>query len=209
MVLSLFTREPACLHLLDEMATQVRHGAAQLLDLVQHFDDLDRRGIDLKRQEQVCDELAARIVTDLNRVFTLTLYHEDVHALALRLDTVMDLMEKTAHRFVVFGIARPPAPVVRLTGILDECCAHLETAVQSCRNPRRAAEAQDHLRAIGRLENAADNIYREMDAGLFVDFADNILTLIKWRELYGGLEDAVDACKKVAHVLSKIIISAG
>ena len=58
-------------------------------------------------------------------------------------------------------------------------------------------EIQTHLREIGRLENEADRIYRDTDGDLFANPPD-ILLLIKLRELYGWLEETVDACKDVA-----------
>jgi len=64
---------------------------------------------------------------------------------------------------------------------------------------------QDHLKEITRLENEADNIYRDADSGLFADPPD-ILMLIKLRELYGWLEETVDACKDVAQVISEIVV---
>ena len=51
----------------------------------------------------------------------------------------------------------------------------------------------------------ADNIYRDADSGLFANPPD-ILMLIKLRELYGWLEETVDACKDVAQVISEIVI---
>ena len=61
------------------------------------------------------------------------------------------------------------------------------------------------VRDISRMENEADNIYRDSDGALFADPPD-MLTLIKWRELYGWLEATVDACKDVANVISGIVI---
>ena len=64
---------------------------------------------------------------------------------------------------------------------------------------------QNRLREIGRLENEADQIYRDAESLLFSNPAD-LLRLIKWHELYGWLEETVDACKDVALVLSEIVI---
>ena len=70
---------------------------------------------------------------------------------------------------------------------------------------KQVDEIQEHLREIGRLENEADKIYRDSDSALFADPPD-ILLLIKWRELYGWLEETVDACKDVTQVISEIVI---
>jgi uncharacterized protein Yka (UPF0111/DUF47 family) len=198
--------EPVFLGMLDDMAGQVRLGATKFLDLLQQFDDLEARGSKLKRQEEVCDSLVAEILTSVNRAFITPLDREDVHALATRLDDVMDMMEETAHRFVAFRIDCPTAQAIALARIVSDCCAHLEPAVRLCREQRSAGNVQDHLREIGRLENEADRIYRDADAELYANDPADILGLIKWRELYARLEDTVDACKEVAHVVSEIVI---
>jgi uncharacterized protein Yka (UPF0111/DUF47 family) len=64
---------------------------------------------------------------------------------------------------------------------------------------------QARLREIHRLENEADRIYRESDGALFAD-PPEILLLIKWRELYGWLEETVDACKDLATAISEVVI---
>ncbi|TMQ35168.1 MAG: DUF47 family protein [Planctomycetota bacterium] len=64
---------------------------------------------------------------------------------------------------------------------------------------------QDHVKEITRLENEADNIYRDADGSLFANPPD-VLTLIKLREVYGWLEETVDACKDVAQIISEIVI---
>jgi uncharacterized protein Yka (UPF0111/DUF47 family) len=85
------------------------------------------------------------------------------------------------------------------------CCGHLEQAIRRLRGMKPPEEIQKHLQEIGRLENEADNIYRDSDTAMFANPPD-ILLLIKWRELYGWLEDTVDACKAVAQVISEIVI---
>ena len=63
-----------------------------------------------------------------------------------------------------------------------------------------------HLLEISRLENEADRIYRKEDATLFAKDSNDLLSLIKWRELYTWLEETVDACKDASQVVSEIVI---
>ena len=85
------------------------------------------------------------------------------------------------------------------------CCLHLAEAIRLCRDMKDIDGIQTRLRDISRLENEADNIYRESDGALFANPPD-ILLLIKWRELYGWLEETVDACKDLAMIISEIVI---
>jgi uncharacterized protein Yka (UPF0111/DUF47 family) len=151
------------------------------------------------------DQVVGKIIQALDRSFITPFDREDIHTLATRLDDVLDNMEETAHRFVVFRIERPTPEAVSLARIIQECCLHLEHAVRGLRTMSNAEAIQTHLREITRLENEADKIYRDTDSALFANPPD-ILLLIKWRELYGWLEETVDACKDVAMVVAEIVI---
>jgi uncharacterized protein Yka (UPF0111/DUF47 family) len=173
--------------------------------MVTEFNRLAERSQELKDEEHAADEMVGRIIKALDQSFITPFDREDIHTLATRLDDVLDNMEETAHRLVVFRIERPTPPAVALARIIHECCDLLEKAIRACRTLKNAEEIQSHLREITRLENEADNIYRDSDSALFADPPD-ILLLIKWRELYGWLEETVDACKDVAQVISEIVI---
>jgi uncharacterized protein Yka (UPF0111/DUF47 family) len=202
---SLIPREMKFYDMFDEAAVILTRAADKFMSMVTEFNRLAERSEELKAEEHAADEVVGRIIQALDRSFITPFDREDIHTLATRLDDVLDNMEETAHRLVVFRIERPTPPAVALARIIHECCVLLEQAIRSCRTLKNAEEIQSHLRAITRLENEADNIYRDSDSALFADPPD-ILLLIKWRELYAWLEETVDACKDVAQVISEIVI---
>lgn len=202
---SLIPREEKFFDLFDEAAAIVTRAAGRFLDMVTAFDRLSARSNEIKHEEHACDEVIGRIIKALDRSFITPFDREDIHTLATSMDDILDNMEETAHRFVVFRIDKPTPETVTLARIIQECCIHLEHAVRQCRDIKHPDAIQQHLREITRLENEADTIYRDTDSALFATPPD-ILMLIKWRELYGWLEETVDACKDTAMVISEIVI---
>jgi predicted phosphate transport protein (TIGR00153 family) len=189
----------------DEAGEVLTRASAKFADMVTQFDRLTERSNELKREERAGDEIVEKIIKALDRSFITPFDREDIHKLATTLDDVLDNMEETAHRFGVFRIDRPPGPAIAMARIIKECCGHIDQALRLCRTMKQVEDIQDHLREIGRLENEADTIYRDSDSALFANPPD-ILLLIKWRELYGWLEETVDACKNVSQVISEIVI---
>ena len=130
----------------------------------------------------------------------------------------MDNMEKTSYRLDVFKIEKPTPEAVELSRIVKECCIRVEAAIKLLRDMRNSEKIHALIREIGQLENDADRVYRKADAALFANLVSSngngdhpittmdVLTLIKWRELYEWLEETVDACKQVANVISEIVI---
>src|SRR5205807_955843 len=156
----------------------VRRAAGKFLDMVTAFDRLPARANELKLEERACDEVIGRIIKALDRSFITPFDREDIHTLASKFDDILDNMEETAHRIEVFRLDKPTPQAQAMARIIQECCLHLEYAIRACRTLKHPKGVQDHLKEITRLENEADNIYRDSDSGLFANPPD-ILMLIK------------------------------
>lgn len=204
---SLIPREMKFFDMFDETTAVLTEASAKLLDMLTHFNNLPARGLELKEAEEKGDRLVEKILVSLDQTFITPFDREDIHNLATTLDDVLDNLEETAHRFEVFNIAKPTRAAIQLAAIIKESCQNLEQAIHQLRFMKHPEEIQRHILKIGQLENEADRLYREVDAALF-DNADpsDLLTLIKWRELYAWLEETVDACKECVHVVSQIVI---
>jgi uncharacterized protein Yka (UPF0111/DUF47 family) len=233
MAFSLLPREVKFFDMFDEAAAILTRAAETFLDMVAKFErgagrgdsaihTPDRSGVmaplaangtdrvaqqceKLRQEEHACDLVVGRIIKALDISFITPFDREDIHTLARRLDDVMDNMEETAHRFMIFRISKPTSEAVTLVRIVRDACGHIEKALRLCRSMRDLDGIQQHLRAITHLENEADKLYRETDAALFAN-PPEILQFIKLRELYGWLEETVDACKDVAMIISEIVI---
>ena len=234
MAFSLIPREMKFFDMFDEAAAIITRASAQFLDMLTHFDRgpnpveklsmLSATGVqqpplssdnitdrvalrceELRQLERACDRVVERIIKALDTSFITPFDREDIHTLATSLDDVMDNMEETAVRFFTFRIDQPPRDAVILARIIRDCCDHLEQAVRLCRTMKDVDGIHKRVREITRLENEADQLYREADAALFANPPD-VLQLIKLRELYSWLEETVDACKEVGMVISEIVI---
>jgi len=202
---SLMPREEKFFDMFDEVAAILSRAAEKFVALVTNFDRLAERSYELRQEEHACDDVVGRIIKALDTSFITPFDREDIHNLATLLDDVLDNMEETAHRFEIFRIDKPPAEAVVLARIIQDSCCNLAGAIRLCRTMQKIDQIQAHLREIGRLENEADRIYRDTDGDLFAN-PPEILMLIKLRELYGWMEETVDACKDVAMIISEIVI---
>jgi uncharacterized protein Yka (UPF0111/DUF47 family) len=222
---SLIPREERFFDMFDEAAAKLTQASVMFLEMVTVFDNLEKRSQALKQEEEKCDTIIEKIIKALDRTFITPIDREDIHTLATSLDDVMDNMEETSHRLEVFRIEMPTRDAIELARIIHECCRRLETAIRLLRDLRHPEKIQEMLREISQLENDADRLYRKADAAMFANLVISngpvdkvtgvsehpittidILTLIKWRELYAWLEETVDACKEVANVISEIVI---
>ncbi len=235
MAFSLIPREMKFFDMFDETAALLTCASEKFLDMLTNFDRgpnpgdsfretaansgvqsfplgkgnpsdrVAQRCEELRQEEHNCDLVVERIIKALDVSFITPFDREDIHTLATSLDDVMDNMEETAHRFFTFRIDRPTPESVTLARIVRDCCGHLEQAIRLCRSMKDIDGIHTRLREITKLENEADQVYRETDAALFAN-PPEVLQLIKLRELYGWLEETVDACKDVSMIISEIVI---
>jgi len=201
----LIPREMKFFDMFDQVAVILIRASDKFLAMVTQFDRLAERSYELRQEERACDDLVEQIITALDQSFVTPFDREDIHNLTTKLDDVLDNMEETAHRFEIFRIEKPPSEAIVLARIIKDCCTHVADTLRLLRSMKNVDEIQKRLREIGRLENEADRVYRDCDGDLFANPPD-ILLLIKLRELYGWMEETVDACKDVALIISEIVI---
>jgi uncharacterized protein Yka (UPF0111/DUF47 family) len=201
----LIPREMKFFDMFDQVAVILIRASDKFLAMVTQFDRLAERSYELRQEERACDDLVEQIITALDQSFVTPFDREDIHSLTTKLDDVLDNMEETAHRFEIFRIEKPPSEAIVLARIIKDCCTHVADTLRLLRTMKNVEEIQKRLREIGRLENEADRVYRDCDGDLFANPPD-ILLLIKLRELYGWMEETVDACKDVALIISEIVI---
>jgi uncharacterized protein Yka (UPF0111/DUF47 family) len=164
----------------------------------------DRR--ELARQIMVCEQDGDRITHDiihrLNHTFVTPIDREDILELASALDDVIDLTEEVADYMGLYRIEAPMEQAQRLAHILVQATRQVAEALPRMRGFRDLAH---YTVEINRLENDGDRVTREAVASLFEGGIDPMV-VIRWKDIFERLEEAIDACEHVANVLESITI---
>ncbi|HJU73154.1 MAG TPA: DUF47 family protein, partial [Gemmatimonadaceae bacterium] len=142
------------------------------------------------------------IALRINRSFVTPLDREDILRLASELDNVVDLIDGTARRAVMFHISTTREPARQMSEILARCAGQLAHGVREIKQPQNVGRVS---RDVKRLEEDGDAIYHTAVGGLFQTDADPI-EIMKWKELYDTLERAIDQCQTVGIVLESIAV---
>lgn len=205
MAFTLIPRELKFFDLFDQAAEVVDRISERFLKLVTEFDRLAERGYEIREDEHACEDVLRRTREAAEQSFVTPFDRENIHALIQSVNDLVDAVEESAARFEVFRIERPTSESVVLTRILHDCCHHVAEGLRLCRDWKNVDSIRNHAAEVVRLEGEVDRIHRDCDAALFAK-PPEILELIKWRDLYGSLQDAVNACRRVAQALSEIVV---
>lgn len=174
--------------------------ARALHEMVSQYDRLDERVVEIQRLEKVGDDIDRQISRRLEDAFVTPFDREDIHELTVRLDDVVDGVQATAETFVIYGIERPTEEAVDLTRILDGQAVELLAALRKLDGLK---DLDSHLEMVHDLEHEADALSRSAVARLFRDRLDP-LEVIKWRDLYRELENAIDAAEDAAEAIERM-----
>ena len=199
---SLFPRQEDFFSLFRKQSAFVRQSARMLHEMSTSFDQREERSRQIKAVEHDADQVTHELMARLNKTFITPLEREDIYALASNLDDVVDAIEALASRFVLFNVTQLTPEAVRLTELIARAGEHIDEAVISLKD---AKKLMPHLVEINRLENEADEITRQAVADLFRGGHD-VLDVLRWRELYGRLENTADKSEDVANTIEAIIL---
>ena len=156
----------------------------------------------IKEVEHEADQLVQQVNMRIDTSFVTPLDREDIHLLATTLDNVVDLIDGTARRAVMFRITDTRPPALALTEVLVRAGRTIEEQVRDIKKPKAVVE---YGRKIKKLEEEGDALYHAAVGELF-DGQPDPLTVIKWKELYDKLEEALDECEDVSNVLESIAL---
>ncbi|MCW2999945.1 MAG: putative phosphate transport regulator [Solirubrobacterales bacterium] len=177
--------------------------AADLLDrMLRSFPD----NAELARDILICEQDGDRITHDihkrLNSTFVTPIDREDILELASALDDIVDFTEEVADYLGLYKIEAPMEQAQRLAHVLLEACRLIAEAMPRMRDFR---DISHYTVEVNRLENDGDRITREAIASLFDNGIDPMV-VIRWKDIFERLEDAIDATEHVANVLEAIVI---
>lgn len=168
--------------------------------------------VELKGLEHVGDGITHLIFDALNSTFITPMDREDIRSLANDLDDVLDYFESVATSLVLFELDESPEALRQFAAILESMSEEIERATALIWDLGNTKKIQESLIRVSELENRADHLYQTVIADLFKGKPDfgpksgDPLEVMKWKEVYDGLENACDACKDTTHVLGNILV---
>ncbi|HEY7370231.1 MAG TPA: DUF47 family protein [Thermoanaerobaculia bacterium] len=201
-MLRLLPRDNRYFDLFSEMAGRI-HESARILDGFFVGKAAAPAVADaVKKLEHECDEISHEVLRGIDKTFITPIDREDIHQLAVRLDDVIDLIDGSGRRLVLYRVDSPTPLSRELSRIVVAITGELVEAVSRLQAQKGVMERCIRIK---QLENEGDVVYHDAIASLFADRLDAI-EVIKWKDVYDNLERSIDACVGVAHVLESVVL---
>ncbi len=155
--------------------------------------------------EHMGDNVAHDIIEQLNKTFITPFDREDIHALAVEVDDVTDMINTIVNRLKVYRLPSNDEQLARFAAVIEESVRSVACAVKGLRDRKNSKAVREACIEINRLENVGDTLRDEALGKLFERTKDPIL-VIKWKEVYQDAETVLDICEDVTHVVGSILV---
>jgi predicted phosphate transport protein (TIGR00153 family) len=192
----------------EKATANLLDAAQQLLDLFDHYDDVENRVARLTELEHRGDFIVHEVMHLLIHTLIVPLDSEDIERLISALDDALDGIEATAVRMLIFQIETPTEQARQLARLIRSGAQELHLAMPNLREKKNFRQVNAHIVEINTLENNGDRVLREALVEI-VKHKDDIFNLIRWKEIYEMLEETTDRMEDVADVLQRVIIKNG
>ena len=191
------------IQLLIKQAEFTVDGMQMLLKYVKDpGEDLAQRVTEIEKE---ADEVRRILIDELNRTFVTPIDREDIFALSLTVDDVLDYADTTVDEMYMLDV-HPNPFIERMVSLLAQAAREIYNGILRLEDHPNVAN--DHAVRAKALENRVETVYREAIADLFQmpRDIDHVVEMLKLREIYRHLSNAADRGDAAANVIGDIVV---
>lgn len=174
-----------------------------------NLDSLTNKEHDVKKTEIIeekDDELVRNIIKELNEAFITPIEREDIYSIIQQMHNILDLINSSMHRFIMFDINESSNESRIMGDILVKTTDELVKLMSELNiTGLKSKKIIDIITNINKFELEGDKIFRKIVSDLFKNEKDP-LVIMKWKEIYQILEDTLDTCQRVAILVEGVVI---
>jgi uncharacterized protein len=185
-----------------DAARNMERAALLLFELLSSYPDKKELATEILDLEHEGDRITHAVIDRLNHRDATPIDREDILALVSAIDDVVDFTEEVADYLGLYKIEAPMEQSIELARVLRDATALIAEAVSRLRG---FEDLSQYTVEVNRLENEGDRLTREAVASLF-DGGIDPMVVIRWKDLFERLEEAIDACERAANIIEGIVI---
>ena len=188
-----------------EMSEFACLAATKLNDLINNYVDIDEKIADIKTVEHECDQVFHRIMKQLNKSFVTPIDREDIQALATMLNKITKKIAQAFMNLNVYRITNYTEEMLQQSKTIINATEELMRSVSLLKTISKTKEITESREAMKEIETFGDSIlYRAIDKLFSGEF--EAIEVIKLRDIYKGLESALDKCFGVSDAILTIAL---
>ncbi len=198
-------REEVFFDMFVETADIICESAELLEDLMTNYTDVLEKVAKIEDKEHECDNIVHKILDLVNKSFITPIDREDIYIIAKEMDNITDSIEATAHRFKMMGVKEIIPDALELSKLIVPCTRELKGVMKELKFMKTSKTLQNKIIEVNRLEDVADEHFRNAVTNLFQCEKDPVKVII-WKEIIEYLENTLDMCEDVANIVEGVVM---
>lgn len=160
----------------------------------------------IKHIEHEADRIVYQCTDTLHKSFITPLQHNDIFRLISQMDDIIDCIDEVWDDCLIYKITIFTSEAKELSKLLALAMDKLKYMIDGLRNRKQfAVSIREYCRQVHQIEDQADKVLRKA-LGLLFEKEQDLRLLIKWKEIYERLEEAIDYCDDLSNTIEGIIV---
>jgi len=188
--------------LFKDMAEKISEAATVLDEITHELPGGTEKGHKVRQLEHLADEVTRQIYEKLNESLITPLEPDEIARLAPALDDVMDRIDRVTHQICNYGIPGSNDLLKEFSYLIILSSSEISHAIDDLATLKKAEEVSRHANEANRLYNLSTELLSRSVIDLFK--TDDLLLIIKLKDIYEGMARVMEKYNDVAHALSDI-----
>ncbi|MEI6839681.1 MAG: DUF47 family protein [Methanomicrobiales archaeon] len=184
------------------MAAKISEASTTLNEITHELPGGTEKGHKVRQLEHLADEVTRQIYEKLNESLITPLEPEEIARLAPALDDVMDRIDRVTHQICNYGIPGSNDLLKEFSYLMILSSTEISHAIDDLTTLKKADEVAKHASETNRLYNLSTELLSRSVIELFRN--DDLLLIIKLKDIYEGMARVMEMYNDVAHVLADI-----
>jgi uncharacterized protein Yka (UPF0111/DUF47 family) len=191
--------------LFKTMAEKIVEASTTLNEITHELPGGTEKAHRVRQIEHHGDEITRQIYEQLNESLITPLEPEEIARLAPVLDDVLDKIDWVTHQICNYGIPGSNDVLKEYSYLIQLSGIEISHAVLGLSQQKNVEEIKIHAVEINRLYNLSTELLSRAILELFK--TNDLLMIIKLKDIYEGLAKVMETCNDVGHALHDIAMS--
>jgi uncharacterized protein len=191
--------------LFAQMTEKIGEAATILHEIASTLPEGTEKAHKVRQLEHLGDEITRHIYEQLNESLITPLEPEEIAWLAPAFDDVLDKIDWVTHQLCNYGIPHTNDVLKEYSYLILLTTTEISSAMEALSSLNRPDDVKTHVIEISRLYNLSTELLSRAVLELFK--TQDLLMIIKLKDIYEGMAKVMEKCNDVGHALHDISMS--
>ncbi|MFN8672181.1 MAG: DUF47 family protein [Candidatus Sericytochromatia bacterium] len=203
--LNLVPKDKIFFDLFNQLSTTLVDMTNEFDKFINDYDNKDKYIANITEFEKKGRKISEALLKELIYNYITPIDREDVHALTKLLNSIVEHVNAATVYFDLYKIEKINSYVIELAKRLKDAVGEIKYLMDHIEDMSAVEKVYPHIEKLREIEEEGDVIYRDAVRELF-SRSDNPLNIIRWKDVYHRLENAVDKCSDTGSIMLGMIL---